>query len=120
MHQTKISFFINGLEADNTAFDVQTLSGSVTDFASGAMRIGQSLNGKILPTENYLFDYIITVKKSYFKNFSTYTWKYGCKYNFSKMKLLKAFCEPSKNKYFILLLYILYTTFQVNMPSHPI
>ncbi|KAI4537068.1 hypothetical protein MG293_013271, partial [Ovis ammon polii] len=45
VHQTKISFFINGLEKDNAAFDARTLSGSVTDFASGAMQIGQSLNG---------------------------------------------------------------------------
>ncbi|ELK32172.1 Usherin [Myotis davidii] len=45
VHQTKISFFINGLEEDSTAFDVQTLSGPIIDFASGATRIGQSLNG---------------------------------------------------------------------------
>ncbi|KAM5206303.1 usherin isoform 2-T2 [Hipposideros larvatus] len=45
VHQTKISFFINGLEEDNTAFDSRTLRGSVTDFPSGAVRIGQSLNG---------------------------------------------------------------------------
>ncbi|XP_004376015.1 usherin [Trichechus manatus latirostris] len=42
---TKISFFINGLEKDNTAFDARTLHGSITNFASGTMRIGQSLNG---------------------------------------------------------------------------
>ncbi|XP_060145902.1 usherin [Globicephala melas] len=45
VHQTKISFFVNGLEEDNTAFDSRTLSGSITDFASGTMQIGQSLNG---------------------------------------------------------------------------
>ncbi|XP_025748029.1 usherin [Callorhinus ursinus] len=45
VHQTKISFFINGLEEDNTAFDARTLSGSITDFASGTTQIGQSLNG---------------------------------------------------------------------------
>nr|XP_019599683.1 PREDICTED: usherin isoform X2 [Rhinolophus sinicus] len=45
VHQTKISFFINGLEEDNTAFDSRTLRGSVTDFSSGAVQIGQSLNG---------------------------------------------------------------------------
>uniref|UniRef100_A0A8C9BFN6 Usherin n=1 Tax=Phocoena sinus TaxID=42100 RepID=A0A8C9BFN6_PHOSS len=45
VHQTKISFFVNGLEEDNTAFDARTLSGSITDFASGTMQIGQSLNG---------------------------------------------------------------------------
>ncbi|XP_054432559.1 LOW QUALITY PROTEIN: usherin [Pteronotus mesoamericanus] len=45
VHQTKISFFINGLEEDNTAFDARTLSGSIIDFASGATQIGQSLNG---------------------------------------------------------------------------
>ncbi|KAM9212500.1 usherin [Dugong dugon] len=43
--QTKISFFINGLEKGNTAFDARTLHGSITNFASGTMRIGQSLNG---------------------------------------------------------------------------
>lgn len=46
VHQTKISFFINGLEKDNAAFDARTLSGSITDFASGTMQIGQSLNGE--------------------------------------------------------------------------
>ncbi|XP_040491950.1 usherin [Ursus maritimus] len=45
VHQTKISFFINGLEEDNTAFDARTLSGSIIDFASGTTQIGQSLNG---------------------------------------------------------------------------
>uniref|UniRef100_A0A673TE79 Usherin n=1 Tax=Suricata suricatta TaxID=37032 RepID=A0A673TE79_SURSU len=45
VHQTKISFFINGLEEDNTAFDARTLSGSIMDFASGTTQIGQSLNG---------------------------------------------------------------------------
>ncbi|XP_058131204.1 usherin [Dasypus novemcinctus] len=45
VHQTKISFFINGLEEDNTPFDARTLTGSITDFASGTMQIGQSLNG---------------------------------------------------------------------------
>lgn len=60
MHQTKISFFINGLEEDNTAFDARTLSGSIIDFASGTTQIGQSLNGKFLTSENYLF-YPITV-----------------------------------------------------------
>ncbi|KAI5940642.1 Usherin [Manis javanica] len=45
VHQTKISFFINGLEEDHTAFDARTLSGSITDFDSGTMQIGQSLNG---------------------------------------------------------------------------
>lgn len=34
------------MEKDNAAFDARTLSGSVTDFASGTMQIGQSLNGK--------------------------------------------------------------------------
>ncbi|KAM8817678.1 usherin isoform 1-T1 [Rhynchonycteris naso] len=45
VHQTKISFFIDGLEADNTAFDTRTLRGSITDFASGTTQIGQSVNG---------------------------------------------------------------------------
>lgn len=65
VHQTKISFFINGLEEDNTAFDARTLSGSITDFASSATQIGQSLSGKVLTSENYLFHYSITecVKK---------------------------------------------------------
>lgn len=63
MHQRKISFFINGLEEDNTAFAAITLSGSITDFASGTMQIGQSLNGKILTSENYLFCLIIVFLK---------------------------------------------------------
>ena len=54
VHQTKVSFFINGLEEDNTAFDTITLSGSMVDFASGTVQIGQSLNGKILTSENLL------------------------------------------------------------------
>uniref|UniRef100_A0A7N5KIX5 Usherin n=1 Tax=Ailuropoda melanoleuca TaxID=9646 RepID=A0A7N5KIX5_AILME len=45
VHQTKISFFVNGLEEDNKAFDARTLSGSIIDFASGTTQIGQSLNG---------------------------------------------------------------------------
>ncbi|XP_002760562.4 usherin [Callithrix jacchus] len=45
VHQTKISFFINGLEKDHTPFDARTLSGSITDFASGTVQIGQSLTG---------------------------------------------------------------------------
>lgn len=54
MHLTKISFFIDGLEEDGTAFEARTLSGPITDFASGATRIGHSLNGEILPSEKYL------------------------------------------------------------------
>ncbi|XP_074120778.1 usherin [Sminthopsis crassicaudata] len=45
IHHRKISFFINGLEDDHTAFDVRTLSGPLSDLASGAVRIGQSSNG---------------------------------------------------------------------------
>nr|XP_012315082.1 usherin isoform X2 [Aotus nancymaae] len=45
VHQKKISFFINGLEKDHTPFDARTLSGSITDFASGTVQIGQSLTG---------------------------------------------------------------------------
>ncbi|XP_069911419.1 usherin isoform X2 [Oryctolagus cuniculus] len=45
VHQTKVNFFINGLEEDNTAFDTRTLSGSIIDLASGSIQIGQSLNG---------------------------------------------------------------------------
>uniref|UniRef100_F6UDP9 Usherin n=1 Tax=Monodelphis domestica TaxID=13616 RepID=F6UDP9_MONDO len=45
VHHTKISFFINGLEDDHTAFDVRTLHGPVTDLAPGAVRIGQSSKG---------------------------------------------------------------------------
>ena len=63
MHQTKISFFINGLEEENTAFDARTLSGSIIDFASGTTQIGQSLNGKILTSENYLFCLITRLLK---------------------------------------------------------
>ena len=54
VHQTKVSFFINGLEEDNTAFDTRTLSGSMVDFASGTVQIGQSLFGKILTSDNLL------------------------------------------------------------------
>uniref|UniRef100_F6UX68 Usherin n=1 Tax=Ornithorhynchus anatinus TaxID=9258 RepID=F6UX68_ORNAN len=44
VHHTKISFFIDGLEEDNTAFDTRTSNGPITDLASGTMTIGQSLN----------------------------------------------------------------------------
>ncbi|XP_006890633.1 PREDICTED: usherin [Elephantulus edwardii] len=43
--QTKVSFFINGMEKDNRALDVRTLTGSITNFASGTIRVGQSING---------------------------------------------------------------------------
>ncbi|XP_040841245.1 usherin [Ochotona curzoniae] len=45
VHHTKINFFINGLEEDNTAFDARTLSGSIIDFAAGTVQIGQSSKG---------------------------------------------------------------------------
>uniref|UniRef100_A0A4W3GBB6 Laminin N-terminal domain-containing protein n=1 Tax=Callorhinchus milii TaxID=7868 RepID=A0A4W3GBB6_CALMI len=45
-HGTRISFFINGLEEDNTAFDAQLLTGPIADATTNsAIRIGQSLNG---------------------------------------------------------------------------
>ncbi|XP_003419924.2 usherin [Loxodonta africana] len=43
--QTKISFFTNGLEEGSKAFEARTLSGSITNPASGTIRIGQNLNG---------------------------------------------------------------------------
>ncbi|KAM5238832.1 usherin [Ctenodactylus gundi] len=45
VHETKINFFLNGLEEDDTAFDAITLSGFIVDFASSTLQIGQSLNG---------------------------------------------------------------------------
>ncbi|ELW55473.1 Usherin [Tupaia chinensis] len=57
VHQTKISFFINGLEEDDTAFDARTLRGSITDFASGTMQIGQSLNVLSKIMNDYLICY---------------------------------------------------------------
>ncbi|XP_067901794.1 usherin [Heterodontus francisci] len=43
---TRISFFINGLEEDNTAFDAQLLTEQIADATTNAViRIGQSLNG---------------------------------------------------------------------------
>ncbi|XP_052593935.1 usherin [Peromyscus californicus insignis] len=45
VHQTEISFFVDGLEENNAAFDTRTLSGSVTDSVSSTIQIGQSLNG---------------------------------------------------------------------------
>ncbi|XP_045715406.1 usherin [Phyllostomus hastatus] len=45
VHQTKISFFINGVEEDGTAFEARTLRGPVADATSGATQIGQSSHG---------------------------------------------------------------------------
>ncbi|XP_048212729.1 usherin [Perognathus longimembris pacificus] len=45
VHQTKVSFFFNGLEENSKAYDVRTLSGTIEDFASSAIQIGQSSNG---------------------------------------------------------------------------
>lgn len=56
------------MEEDNTAFDARTLSGSITDFASGTMQIGQSLNGKSPTSENYLFYPITLFLKNCVKN----------------------------------------------------
>lgn len=43
----KISFFINGLEDDNTAFDSRILTGLIADpSVDGEWRIGQNLNGE--------------------------------------------------------------------------
>ncbi|XP_004685295.1 PREDICTED: LOW QUALITY PROTEIN: usherin [Condylura cristata] len=45
VHQTKISFFINELEDENTEFDTRALSGLLTHLASGPLQIGQSFYG---------------------------------------------------------------------------
>ncbi|XP_078412490.1 usherin [Cetorhinus maximus] len=43
---TRVSFFINGLEEDNTAFDTQLLTEQISDATTNAVIwIGQSLNG---------------------------------------------------------------------------
>lgn len=47
MHQTEISFFVDGLDENGTAFDTRTLSGSITDSASSTIQIGYSSNGKM-------------------------------------------------------------------------
>ncbi|KAM6459617.1 usherin [Liasis olivaceus] len=46
VHHNRISFFINGLEDDDTAFDSRILTGLIADpSADGVWRIGQNLNG---------------------------------------------------------------------------
>nr|XP_056708935.1 usherin [Euleptes europaea] len=46
VHHTKISFFINGLEEDNTAFDSRSLVGLITDSSiDGEWQVGQNVNG---------------------------------------------------------------------------
>uniref|UniRef100_A0A8C4VU05 LamG-like jellyroll fold domain-containing protein n=1 Tax=Gopherus evgoodei TaxID=1825980 RepID=A0A8C4VU05_9SAUR len=46
VHHTKISFFVDGLEDDNTAFDSRILGGPIADLAAdGALQIGQSFSG---------------------------------------------------------------------------
>ncbi|XP_033110841.1 usherin-like [Anneissia japonica] len=42
---TTASFFINGLEADGTAFDTKTLLGQILDSSNGQTRIGQRISG---------------------------------------------------------------------------
>uniref|UniRef100_A0A8D0L665 Usherin n=1 Tax=Sphenodon punctatus TaxID=8508 RepID=A0A8D0L665_SPHPU len=46
VHRIRISFFINGLEDDNTSFDSRILDGPIADpTADGTLQIGQNLNG---------------------------------------------------------------------------
>ncbi|MBN3306045.1 USH2A protein, partial [Amia calva] len=46
VHNARASFFINGLEEDNTAFDTKVLAGLVMDIATNAViQIGQNANG---------------------------------------------------------------------------
>ncbi|XP_069464673.1 usherin [Ambystoma mexicanum] len=46
VHQTRISFFINGLEEDNTAFDSRIMTGQIVDTDFNVhMRIGLNFNG---------------------------------------------------------------------------
>lgn len=47
MHHSRISFFLNGWEDDNTPFDSRTLMGTVADTdVDGTLQIGQSFTGK--------------------------------------------------------------------------
>ena len=47
MHHSRISFFLNGWEDDNTPFDSRTLVGTVADTdADSTLQIGQSFAGK--------------------------------------------------------------------------
>ncbi|XP_052056319.1 usherin [Apodemus sylvaticus] len=45
VHQTEVSFFVDGLETNSTAFDTRTLHDSITDTTSSTIQVGQSLNG---------------------------------------------------------------------------
>ncbi|XP_053139313.1 usherin [Hemicordylus capensis] len=46
VHHTRISFFINGLEDDNTAFDSRSLVGLIADLSvDGEWQVGQNLHG---------------------------------------------------------------------------
>ncbi|XP_060102758.1 usherin [Heteronotia binoei] len=46
VHHTRISFFINGLEDDSTAFDSRSLVGLITDPSiNGKWQVGQNVNG---------------------------------------------------------------------------
>ncbi|XP_025048439.1 usherin-like, partial [Alligator sinensis] len=46
VHHTRISFFINGVEDDNTAFDTRILHGQIADpVVDGALQVGQSFSG---------------------------------------------------------------------------
>uniref|UniRef100_W5NGL3 Usherin n=1 Tax=Lepisosteus oculatus TaxID=7918 RepID=W5NGL3_LEPOC len=46
VHSTRVTFFLNGLEEDNTAFDTKLLASPIMNVKNNAiMRIGQSLNG---------------------------------------------------------------------------
>ncbi|XP_032771366.1 usherin [Rattus rattus] len=48
VHETEVSFFVDGLEENSTAFDTRTLRDSITDSAPSTVQIGQSLNGSEL------------------------------------------------------------------------
>ncbi|XP_055465169.1 usherin [Psammomys obesus] len=45
VHQREISFFVDGLEKNNTAFDTRTLRDPILDSAFSTIQIGKSLNG---------------------------------------------------------------------------
>nr|XP_004672060.2 usherin [Jaculus jaculus] len=45
VHQTKINFFIDGLEKDGTAYDVRTLRGPISDPVTSAVQIGHTFHG---------------------------------------------------------------------------
>lgn len=48
VYDTRISFFVNGLEQDGTPFETQDLLGQIVDSSNAQVRIGQRISGQFI------------------------------------------------------------------------